>query len=383
MSISAPRTRARARSAATSRTGAFPRAEVADIAVAVAVAGALLALTLSGLDPAEAARQPLDLPRAVLACATAAPLAARRRSPWAVFLASAAASVAFAVWGVTVWLPVGLAAALYVLVSRRGDNRGSPAWTPAGMTAVASLLTAYLAATAAATFNYADLFHATLAFTVAWFAGERTRLRRAQLAEFADRAARAEQAAVRERELAVAEERARIARDLHDSAAHALNVITVRAGAARLRRDRDPDRDLAALVAIEELARQTVADIDHFVGALRSDGTAVEAPPGLAALDALVAQHRAGGHTIEMTRTRQRQPLAVPVEHGTYRIVQEALTNATRYGTGAIRIELAYLDDALHLTVSNAVAPAAARTTPGGGHGLIGMRERLSPWAGS
>jgi signal transduction histidine kinase len=230
-----------------------------------------------------------------------------------------------------------------------------------------------------------DHFHAALAFTVAWFAGERTRLRRAQLAEFEDRVDRAEQAAARERELAVAEERTRIARDLHDSAAHALNVIAVRAGAARLRRD--PDGALATLTAVEDLARQTMADIDHFLGSLRGTRPAdaeVEAPPGLAGLDALIDQHRGGGHTVEVVRTGEQRPLALPVEHGTYRIVQEALTNATRHGTGPIRVELAYLPDALALTVTNEVRPKRAPVPPkrSGGHGLIGMRERAQSLGG-
>ena len=86
--------------------------------------------------------------------------------------------------------------------------------------------------------------------------------------------------------LAAAEERARIARDLHDSAGHAINVIAVRAGAARLRHHEDPDRSLAALEAIEELARRTAADFDRIVEALRETNAAgaVEAPPGLASL---------------------------------------------------------------------------------------------------
>lgn len=385
MPISTSRPFTRARSAAGSRTAAFTRVRLGDIALTAAVTGVLLALTLSGLDPSVPSRHSLDLPRILLACTTAAPLIAGRRRPWGVFAATAVASVAFAAFGETVWLPAGLAAALYMLAGSRGTGTETPEWTPAGVSVVVSLLAAYLAVAATATgVNYGDLLHATLAFAVAWFAGERTRLRRVQLAELQDRADRTERAAARERDLAVAEERTRIARDLHDSAAHALNVIAVRAGAARLRHD--PDRDLAALTAIEELARETMADIDHFVGSLRGADparTPVEAPPGLAALDALVAQHRAGGHRIDLIRAgNQHQPLAVPVGHGMYRILQEALTNATRYGTGTVRVELFHLTDALNLTVSNTVRPARARPTTGGGHGVIGMRERAQTLGG-
>lgn len=128
-----------------------------------------------------------------------------------------------------------------------------------------------------------------------------------------------------------------------------------------------------------------MADIDHFVGALRDTqhaGTCVEVPPGLPALDALIAEHRASGHLIELTRVGEQHPLAVPVEHGTYRILQEALTNATRYGTGMISVELVYLPDALNLSVSNTIRSASARATTNGGHGLIGMRERAQTLGG-
>ena len=101
---------------------------------------------------------------------------------------------------------------------------------------------------------------------------------------------RAEREAERERRLAAAEERTRIARDLHDSAGHALNVILVHAGLGRLRSDGDPAAR-ETFETIEDVARQTVADIDQLVAALREDGAepGVEPPPGLAALDTLLA----------------------------------------------------------------------------------------------
>lgn len=145
-----------------------------------------------------------------------------------------------------------------------------------------------------------ELLHTGLAWAVAWFAGERTRLRREHIAELEERALRAEREAERERRLAAAEERARIARDLHDSAGHAISVIAVRAGAARLRHDEDPERSRLALEAIEQVARQTVAEIDEIFGTLRdgrSPRGAVEAPPGLASLDALVERHTSAGLT--------------------------------------------------------------------------------------
>jgi signal transduction histidine kinase len=191
---------------------------------------------------------------------------------------------------------------------------------------------------------------------------------------------RAEREAERERLLAAATERARIARDLHDSAGHAISVIAVRAGAARLRHHQDPDRSLAALEAIEQLARQTAEEIDQLVGTLREGGPAngaVDAPPGLASLDTLLAHHQAAGLEVTLDTAGAPKPLGAAADQAAYRILQEALTNAARHGTGSARIELAFGDTAVELRVINPV-PAGGSPRPGGGHGLVGMRERAT-----
>jgi signal transduction histidine kinase len=236
---------------------------------------------------------------------------------------------------------------------------------------------------AALVFAGSDVIHAGIAgtaFAAAWFAGERTRLRREQITELRQRAVLAEQQAARERQLAVAEERARIARDLHDSAGHALNVIAVRAGAARLRHDREPGRSAAALAAIEDIARQTVGDIDQFIGALRAGDVpagVVDAPAGLASFEDLLAQHTAAGLRVAVTRTGTARAVGAAPGQAAYRILQEALTNAARHGTGTARVELDYGEMALEITVTNPVradlVPAASR-----GHGMIGMHERAA-----
>jgi signal transduction histidine kinase len=185
--------------------------------------------------------------------------------------------------------------------------------------------------------------------------------------------------------LAVAEERARIARDLHDAAGHAINVIAVRAGAARLRHHQEPDRSLLALEAIEEVARQTVEEIDHMVGTLRAGSAAngvVEAPAGLASLEALIAHHMAAGLQVTLDATGMERPIGAAADQAAYRILQEALTNAARHGAGSARIELAFGDAGVELTVTNS-APALDSPASGGGHGLIGMRERATLLGGA
>src|SRR5262249_23670940 len=162
----------------------------------------------------------------------------------------------------------------------------------------------------------------------------------------------AEREAERERLLAAAQERARIARDLHDSAGHAISVIAVRAGAARMRHQEDPDRSLRALEAIEELARKTVEEIEQIVGTLREGGPPnafAEAPPGLASLGTLLAEHEASGLEIRFDVSGARRPLGSAVDQAAYRILQEALTNAARHGAGSARVELAFGDATVEL----------------------------------
>jgi signal transduction histidine kinase len=349
-----------------------------DSVLAAATAALTLAL-LAHAGPGLAAT-PTHVPglrQALAAVLTAAPILLWRRWPLVTFVTVGGCATVFAALGEVAWLPVGPAVALCLLTARRDEK--TP-WPTVSVAAVIGVLSAYLAvAGSAGRVSASELVHAAVAFAAAWFAGERARLHHTHVVELAARADRAERDAARERDLAVAEERNRIARDLHDSAAHALNVIAVRAGGARLRHD--PDRDLAALTAIEELARQTMNDIDQFVGTLRRTSGSVEVPPGLAALDGLIAEHTAAGVRLQLTRTGQPHSLAVPTEHGAYRIVQEALTNAARHGDGTASVRVAYGIDELDVTVTSGLRPTAV-SQPGGGHGVIGMRERATTLGG-
>jgi signal transduction histidine kinase len=318
----------------------------------------------------------------VLAACSTVPLLAWRRAPRAVFAFTASASVLMGALGYPLALALGPAVALFLLALSRDED---DPWTRRDTGAVAALFLAYLGASALGDgrFPGSEFLHTGLAWAVAWFAGDRTRLRHEHIAELAERATRNERDAERERLLAVAEERARIARDLHDSAGHAINVIAVRAGTARMRGE--PERSQAALEAIEELARGTGAEIDQIVGTLRDRAaadSAVEEPPGLASLDTLVERHAAAGLRVSVSSEGDPRRLDGAVDQAAYRILQEALTNAARHGSGAARVELAFGEAALELTVSN---PTSGDSTSrsNGGHGLIGMRERATLLGGS
>ncbi|HEV8545984.1 MAG TPA: histidine kinase [Candidatus Limnocylindrales bacterium] len=358
---------------------------VVDVALALVTFGGSVALLAhGGIGPLGGASGRLDDAGFALAAASTLPIVFWRRSPLVVFAMTGLAGIALVGVGHRIDLLLGPAAALYLLAASRVGDRP---WTVPMSGLVLGLLVAYLATAALArgTLPDSELLHTGLAWSVAWFAGERTRLRREQVAELRARALRADRDAEQDRLLAVAEERARIARDLHDSAGHAINVIAIRAGAARLRHREDPDRSLAALAAIEEVARQTAADIDQIVGTLREPGSAVEtvaAPVGLASLDTLITRHRDTGLPVTVNASGARRPLAPSVDQAAYRIAQEALTNAARHGDGGATIDLRYLDHSIELIVTNPV-PDGSSPLPASGHGIVGMRERATLLGGT
>ncbi len=347
-----------------------------DLAITTAALAGTLAILGHGMFATHPGSE-LDLRGVVLAAAAALPLLVWREAAFAVFVVTAAASTVATGLGYGLGIPLGATAALYLLAASRDQmNR----WTPRTTAAVALLFAAYLVATAAAAGvpPILGFIHTGLAWAAAWFAGERTRLLRERITELKQRAHEAERDAERDRRLAIAEERARIARDLHDSAGHAINVIAVRAGAARLRHNEDPRRSLVALEAIEEVARQTAEEIDQIVHSLREEGSteaAQPAPLGLTSLDSLVGHHAQAGLQVSVRSMGEPRPLAHPADQAVYRILQEALTNAARHGTGTADVELTFRESALELTVTNSI-PAEGRLRSVGGHGLIGMQER-------
>jgi len=355
-----------------------------DVGLAVALlAGSLVILSHGSVRTSRPGPPELNLICVVLAACSTIPLIAWRRFPLGVFTLTAVASTLLAGIGYLMEMPLGFTVALYLLAASR--ERETP-WTRRTTVTVVGLLVTYLGAVAATQVIFPTLIelHTGLVWAVAWFAGERTRLRNEQIAELRKRTLVVEREAERERLLAVAEERTRIARDLHDSAGHAISVIAVRAGAARLRYHENPDLSLPALKAIEDLARQTVEEIDQIVGMLRegnSPNEVAEASPGLASLDTLIAHRGAAGLDVTFNASGVQRPVGAAADQAAYRILQEALTNATRHGAGSARVELVFGDAAVELTVTNpVVAEGCSRSW---GHGLVGMRERATLLGGN
>ncbi|MGH2742717.1 MAG: sensor histidine kinase, partial [Thermoleophilaceae bacterium] len=317
----------------------------------------------------------------VLAAAAASlPLVARRFAPLAVFVVTALGSAALYAIAEPAGPPIGPTLAVY-WVAASGD--GSRARTRLTLAVVAGLLAVHLVAGG---ILGAEILFGFLVWGGAWLAGDRSRLRHERMAELEERALRAEREAERERRLAAAEERGRIARDLHDSAGHAINVILVHAGMGRLQAGRDPESTREAFETIEEVARETVGEIDQMVRVLREDGSPqdeVEPPPGLAALEGLAERHRAAGVRVTTALRGERRALSPGVDLAAYRILQEALTNAARHGNGEAEVEIAFGESALEVCVANPVDPDRLDGGEGGGHGLVGMRERAALLGGT
>jgi signal transduction histidine kinase len=361
--------------------GRGARAALPSIVLATAaLAATLIVLGHGGIPSAGVKRGELDPLSGALAICSALPVLVGRRWPMGAFLAATAASSVLAGLGYRIDLPIGPGAALYLVAAGRGSRRP---WRRRETAAVLAGLALYAAGCGIGNggLPLGDLVHAGLTWAVAWFAGERTRLGREHIAALTERAQRAEDDAERDRRLAVAEERARIARDLHDTAGHAINVIAVQASVGRLRLDSDPERARRALEAIEDVARQTADEVDHIVGSLREadpPATGPLAPAGLASIDTLIAHHAATGLTVTVTRPPGRpRPIPHAVDQAAYRIIQEALTNAARHGTGQAHILFTFADDGLDLTVTNPLPPGPQSRQPGG-NGLPGMRERAT-----
>jgi signal transduction histidine kinase len=342
-----------------------------DAAIAVAVFLASVALLAAGENEAGGE---VGAPAVLLTALASLPLVARRRAPLPVFVLTALASTVVYAVGEPVGPPLGPTLALYWVAAGGEQSR---ARTRRTLAIVAAMLAAHLTA---AGVPGMEILYGIVLWGGAWVAGDRTRLRRERIAALEERALRAEREADRERRLAAAEERGRIARDLHDSAGHAINVILVHAGMGRLQAERNPESAREAFETIEDVARETVGEIDQMVRVLRDDGSreGVEPPPGLAALEGLVERHRATGLNVTTSIRGDRRPLPPGIDRGAYRILQEALTNAARHGDGDgnAHVDVVFGGGALELEVDNPLGRAARDT--GGGHGVIGMRERAT-----
>ncbi|MEV8038261.1 sensor histidine kinase [Streptomyces sp. NPDC086182] len=234
----------------------------------------------------------------------------------------------------------------------------------------------------------------TVPFALAWVLGDSIRTRRAYLAQLEERAARLEKEREAQAKVAVAAERARIARELHDVVAHNVSVMVVQADGAAYVMDTAPDQARKALETISGTGRQALAEMRRLLGVLRTgehqEGGEYVPQPDVEQLDDLIEQCRTSGLPVDFKVEGTPRPLPSGVELTAYRIVQEALTNTRKHGgpNAGASVRLVYFDDGLGLLVEDDGKGAPHELyeeggADGQGHGLIGMRERVGMVGGT
>ncbi len=231
--------------------------------------------------------------------------------------------------------------------------------------------------------NGPDSIGVGLFVTASWAVGIGWYRRAQHTAEIEARAERAEQEREARARVAVAEERSRIARELHDVVAHSVSVMVLQTSGVRrlLRPEQESERD--ALVSVEQTGREALAEMRRLLGVLRPEGEDAElAPaPGLDNLDRLISQVRAAGLPVELQIEGDPAPLPAGIDLSAYRIVQEGLTNALKHaGPAHASVVVRYGEDDVEIEVADDGSGPA--DIAGGGYGLAGMTERVKLFGG-
>jgi signal transduction histidine kinase len=228
-----------------------------------------------------------------------------------------------------------------------------------------------------------ELVFIPIEFGISWLAGYALRERAEQAEAAEERALHAERERESAARVAVAEERARIARELHDIVAHAVSVMVLQIGAIRHKLPETQGDDKDALTGIERTGRAALAEMRRLLGAMRHDGQDIEwtPQPGLDGLDSLVEEVGRAGLPVRLHLDGDRFPLPRAIELSAYRIIQEGLTNALKHAQAShADVTVRYSSDELQLEVRD--DGRGATTTNGLGHGLVGIRERVKIYGG-
>ena len=233
------------------------------------------------------------------------------------------------------------------------------------------------------THSPSQLVFIPLLFGVCWFLGFAVRQRGDQAAAAEERATRAERDRQASARIAVAEERARIARELHDVVAHAVSVMVLHTGAVRHRLPDDFPDEKEALRGVEETGRRALSEMRHLLGALRPDGEGAELSPqpGMAGLDRLLQEVREAGLPVRLEVHGEPVPLPGPIDLAVYRIAQEGLTNVLKHARAShADVSIRYAPRMLQVEVRD--DGDGPQPSDGLGHGLVGIRERVKIYDG-
>ncbi|MFE0253203.1 sensor histidine kinase [Streptomyces sp. NPDC059010] len=357
-----------------------------DAALAVGVLACMVAGSF--VDPHEkdgvtwALRTPDALSLLLIALGSAA-LVFRRRAPMTVLALTGTASVVESVTG-DPRAPVAMSAVIALYTVASTTDRPTT-WRVGLLTMTVLTGSAMLAGPLP---WYAQENLAIFAWTgIGATAGDAVRSRRAMVAAIRERAERAERTREEEARRRVAEERLRIARDLHDVVAHHIALVNVQAGVAAHVMDKRPDQAKEALAHVREASRSALNELRATVGLLRQSGdpeAPTEPAPGLDRLDELAGTFRSAGLQVEVARADQGATLPAAVDLAAYRVIQEALTNVQKHAGPEAKAEVSVVrvGPNVEITVLDDGA-GEDDTSEGGGHGLLGMRERVTALRGT
>ncbi|RVU26408.1 sensor histidine kinase [Streptomyces antnestii] len=320
----------------------------------------------------------------VLMTLGAAALVLRRRAPMAVLAATSAVTLAELVTGEP-RAPVAMSAVVALYTVAATTDR--PTTWRVGLATITVLTGSAMLAGPLPWYAQENL--GIFAWTgMAAAAGDAVRSRRAFVDAIRERAERAERTREEEARRRVAEERLRIARDLHDVVAHHIALVNVQAGVAAHIMDKRPDQAKEALSHVREASRSALNELRATVGLLRQSGdpeAPTEPAPGLDRLEDLVGTFRNAGLPVEVACAERATGLPAAVDLAAYRIIQEALTNVRKHAGAEAKAEVSVVlvGPNIEVTVIDN-GPGAAQPSPdSGGHGLLGMRERTAAIGGS
>ena len=354
-----------------------------ELLVDVVIATLLFALSLTLLLPlADRTDVPSPLPLGIaLLVVHCGCLAWRRTAPVTVLIVNLASAVVFFVLG---FPPVALGVAMLVALYTAGSRAERRISLPLAVATVA--LMAIALATESRGVDVSTIVGNALVFAVTWYLGDSTRERRRYVHALEERTEELERARDELARQAVAQERVRIARELHDIVAHSMGMIAVQAGVGRHVIDSKPEDAKTSLETIERASKSALQEIRGMLGLLRSsDEAASKTPsPGLDDLSALIQEVRTTGVDAELQLETPPRPIPLGVEVTVYRIIQEALTNVIKHASATrARACVWFADDALRVEVVDDGVTATATAANQGGLGLAGMRERVSLHGGT
>src|SRR5215213_4402226 len=360
----------------------LPASALFDSGLALAAAGVSTLLFTELMNAA----QPTP-PRGMLALGYALallhtlPLAARRRFPGTVLGISVVSGLAVAALGMPEILGIAILVAVYS-VAAYGDR-----WVSLAGLAAAELGSAAVQLTPGR-FQTPTVVSNALVIGAAWLLGHFVGRRRAYTARL-EQTAELERARAELARQAVAEERLRLARELHDVVAHSISVIAVQSGVGAHVAKTQPEEAAKALAAIEATSRAALEELRRLLGVLRQEDEPqgdLAPVPGLADLDSLLAEVGKAGLVVKLQINGTRPPLPAGVDLSAYRIVQEALTNVVKHaGPARAQVVVGYGDQEVTVEViddGRGVVTSVSDGRAGTGHGLIGMRERVQAFGG-